>query len=109
VPSIGNVGNARLVERPSPSAQVCRCGTHLGPSDRAWEVQGLAPGIDELFRERSFCSPICVRAYFLEELAVLDQLDVPAAEETVSDLREAYAGLAIALGQILGSSRPGGT
>jgi len=52
---------------------------------------------------RKFCSIACVRAWFLEILNEFDQLDTPANEQAVTDLRATFAELAAAFAAVLAS------
>ena len=94
-------GTARLVERLAVGESACRCGTLLARGSRVLEVEGLPPEVRGLLDERTFCSPRCVRAAFLELLNSIDQLETPAAKEVVEDLGVTFAELATALGQAL--------
>jgi hypothetical protein len=94
-------GTARLVVRPAVGERVCRCGTHLSPGRRVLEVEGLPPEVAGFLVGRTFCSPRCVRADFMELLTSIDRLETPTAGRTVEDLGAAFATLAFVLGQIL--------
>jgi hypothetical protein len=54
-----------------------------------------------MFRDTVFCSPRCVRAFFVETLGTFDQIDTPLAVEMVEDFREAYRQLVSAFCQVL--------
>lgn len=86
---------------PNPTRVVCRCGTQIPRGGQVIRVEGLPDGAAELFADRAFCSPRCLRAFGLESLETLDGLDTPAARAVVTDLHELYRGLAKAFAQIL--------
>jgi len=64
-------------------------------------VDGLPESAAELFRDRSFCSVRCLRAFCLESLETLDSLDTRQARDVVTDLHELYQAMAQAFAQIL--------
>ncbi|MGA7860547.1 MAG: hypothetical protein WCB19_01650 [Thermoplasmata archaeon] len=64
-------------------------------------VESLPESAAELFRDRSFCSVRCLRAFSLESLETLDGLDTPEARDVVSDLHELYQAMAQTFAQIL--------
>jgi hypothetical protein len=65
---------------------------------RVLHVEGPAA---ELFRNQSFCSVRCLRAYLLETLETLEPLDTPEAAAIVTDLHVLYQAVAKTFAEIL--------
>ena len=79
-----------------------RCGTRVNCGGTVLQVTGLPVSLDSLFRDETFCSPQCVRAFCLESLEALDGLDTAEARSMVSDLHEIAMDFAMTLVSILG-------
>ena len=94
-------GVPRLETRPSEWATVCRCGTWILRGEPRVEVVGLPPSLEVTFHGQGFCSPQCVRAFFLEVLIVLETRETPDAEAQAADLRKLHAYLASAFARLL--------
>lgn len=82
----------------------CRCGRRVPRDTVRFQVVNLPPRLNEIFRDRWFCSEPCVRAFFLETLAELDALDTPRAREVTTDLRQVYLAMVLAYADLLAGS-----
>ena len=70
----------------------CRCGTHVAPGARCFEVRNTSSVVTDLVGGRLFCSVRCVRAFLLEALAEVKELrSGPTPLE--AELREIYLDL----------------
>ena len=102
-------GAPRLGVRPADWTNVCRCGTVIHKGDPRVEIIGLPASLEVMFRGEAFCSPRCVRAFFLEVLSVLDAIDTPEAAAQVSDLREMHMHLASAFSKLIATTTGSGS
>jgi hypothetical protein len=99
----------RVREFSTPGPAGCRCGKRIAPGGTVVRVEDLPQPAAELFREQSFCSVRCLRAFCLESLETLNALDTPESGALVSDLHDLYLAMAAAFAQILaGPEQPGG-
>jgi hypothetical protein len=92
---------ARIREVKVSESGVCQCGTRIGVETIALRVGDLPDSVVELFRNRSFCSVRCIRAYCLEALETLDSLETIESESIVLDLHAVVQALARAFAQIV--------
>jgi hypothetical protein len=67
----------------------------------ALRVGELLDSVAELFRERTFCSARCIRAYCLETLETLDSLETIESQVIVLDLHAVVQALAKVYAQIV--------
>jgi len=79
----------------------CRCGGRIVPGATEFRVMPDSPASEPLFHGQVFCSLRCLRAFCLESLETLNELDTPASEEVVVDLHELYRGVAQAFAETL--------
>ena len=86
----GEVSRGRVVAGPSAKSGRCRCGTWLEVGSSTTTIEGAPAALEPLLRGQVFCGALCVRAYLLEALEVLQNT---AAPETLSDFHELYSGL----------------
>jgi hypothetical protein len=90
-----------VVSLQSVRDSVCPCGTRMRAGGSSLVVRDLTPDLRGIFYGQEFCSPRCVRAFFLQALIRMDQLDTPIAERFIVDLRVTFARLASALAVVL--------
>ncbi len=85
----------RLRERIASRGYRCRCGTRIRVGTLCLEFEGIPEGLTSLLRDEAFCTTVCVRAYLLEAMAVLEGL---ASPDLLSDVQSVYSHLQRMLG-----------
>lgn len=92
---------ARVIETSAPSDRRCRCGNRLAAGRTAFGVTAVPGALVPLFDREVFCSMGCVRAYFLEELAILESIATPESESQLDGLRLMYRYLVASLERLI--------
>jgi len=95
------LSDTRLVLRAVLRSSRCRCGTNLEPGGAAIFVEGVPELIARFFDARAFCQCRCIRSEFLELLETMDAMVESPGEAMVSDLRSAYAQVALEFASLL--------
>lgn len=91
----------RIVTNAAVASTKCTCGTKIKPGGAAYTVTELPNPLEFIFRDRSFCSPKCIRSFCLESLETLDAIDVPSSRRMVADLHELTVEVATTLVTLL--------
>lgn len=72
----------------SPDGAQCACGMPIAAGGPMIRVVRFPPVAASLFRNTEFHGPLCLNAYVLEGLALLEAVDEPTAQTVCRDLRE---------------------
>ena len=77
-----------LKHRRAAKVHRCRCGTRISVGSPVLEFEAIPEPLTDLLRNEAFCTSVCVRAYLLEAMEVLEGA---AAPELISDVHSVYS------------------